>query len=187
MDTQAEGAMVAADDAPPAGTVRRDLDVRPIIASGQPPFDAIMEEVDTMGEEEALVLRSPFDPKALHTVLGRRGYVHVVRELGPADVETTYWRPRPDGSSVLADPPDPPQVTPPVPGRLLDVRGLEPPEPMERTLQALDVLPLGEALVQLNERVPIFLLPELTERGFLYRIEQDERGVLVTIWKAQGE
>ena len=55
--------------------------------------------------------------------------------------------------------------------RVLDVRGLEPPEPMVRTLAALEALPAGEALVQVNERVPQFLLPVLTERGFDYEID----------------
>lgn len=57
---------------------------------------------------------------------------------------------------------------------VLDVRGLEPPEPMVHTLEALERLPEGGTLVQINVRVPRFLLPELEARGFTYHI--DEQG-----------
>ena len=55
---------------------------------------------------------------------------------------------------------------------VLDVRGLEPPEPMVRTLEALAEMPRGKTLVQINVRVPQFLLPKLTERGFTYDIRE---------------
>jgi len=55
----------------------------------------------------------------------------------------------------------------------LDVRGLEPPEPMVRTLEALRALPWGHTLVQLNVRIPRFLLRELEERDFSWRIVEE--------------
>lgn len=55
---------------------------------------------------------------------------------------------------------------------VLDVRHLEPPEPMLRTLAALDALPPGGTLVQVNARVPQFLLPQLAQRGFSYEIRE---------------
>ena len=54
---------------------------------------------------------------------------------------------------------------------VLDVRGLEPPEPLVETLEALAALPRGKTLVQLNVRVPRLLLPKLEERGFVYEID----------------
>ena len=62
---------------------------------------------------------------------------------------------------------------------VLDVRGLEPPEPMVRTLAALETLPEGAVLVQHNERVPQFLLPILTERGFHYEVDESVPGAVV--------
>jgi len=56
--------------------------------------------------------------------------------------------------------------------QVLDVRGLEPPEPMVRTLAALEALPHGHTLVQINVRVPRFLLPRLEERGFTWEIRE---------------
>jgi uncharacterized protein (DUF2249 family) len=55
---------------------------------------------------------------------------------------------------------------------VLDVRDLEPPEPMVRTLEALERLPAGATLVQINVRVPRFLLPRLEERGFTYEVRE---------------
>src|SRR5690606_5823715 len=55
---------------------------------------------------------------------------------------------------------------------VLDVRDLEPPEPMVRTLEALEHLPAGATLVQINVRVPRFLLPRLEERGFTYEVRE---------------
>lgn len=59
---------------------------------------------------------------------------------------------------------------------LLDVRELEPPEPMVRTLEALAALPAGHTLVQRNARVPQFLLPELEKRGYSYTVREDAPG-----------
>ena len=66
--------------------------------------------------------------------------------------------------------------------RWLDVRGLEPPEPMLRTLAELETLPRGHTLVQVNARVPQFLLPMLVERGFDFALDDtDPERVLLRI------
>lgn len=52
--------------------------------------------------------------------------------------------------------------------RLLDVSDLEPPEPLERVLTALDELGDGEFLHMLHRRDPLLLYPELERRGFRY-------------------
>ena len=50
--------------------------------------------------------------------------------------------------------------------RRLDLRGLEPPEPLVRSLEAAEELRPGEALVLVTDRRPAYLLPLLVERGF---------------------
>jgi hypothetical protein len=49
---------------------------------------------------------------------------------------------------------------------MLDARGLEPPMPMIRALEALETLPSGHCLVLHTDRCPVFLLDELPQRGF---------------------
>lgn len=55
---------------------------------------------------------------------------------------------------------------PDVNDRRLDLRGLEPPQPMVRSLEAADELLPGEELLIVTDRRPVYLLPLLVERGF---------------------
>jgi hypothetical protein len=43
---------------------------------------------------------------------------------------------------------------------------------MHTILEALDSLPANEALFVYHKRIPVFLLPELEERKFTYRINE---------------
>lgn len=171
---------------PPAAARPRALDVRPVLAEGREPFQLIMDTVESLERDEVLVLRSPFEPVPLHGVLGGQGFAHRALELAPDDWETTYWR---DSGGA----PGEPEADATGDGEVhaadgllvLDVRGLRPPEPMERTLAALERMPHGARLLQINERVPVFLLPLLDERGYAYSVGEDERGTLVTIWREE--
>lgn len=58
----------------------------------------------------------------------------------------------------------------------LDNRGLEPPQPMMRTLAALDSLAENETLTIINDRRPMFLYEQLEELGFKQRTEQQSDG-----------
>lgn len=158
------------------------LDVRPILAGGGEPFGAIMEAVDGLPADGVLELVSPFDPVPLHGVLGKRGFARETRELGPAHFVTVYRRGAADDAwdGVRLDATPAPEASAAA-EVVLDVRGLTPPEPMERTLAALEGLPAGTTLVQINDRVPAFLLPHLDERGYEYRIAEDDRGTVTTI------
>ncbi|GEM_PF-889350 len=55
------------------------------------------------------------------------------------------------------------------PAVVLDNRGLEPPQPMLRILEALETLPERATLLAINEREPLFLYPELAARGYAYQ------------------
>jgi tRNA 2-thiouridine synthesizing protein A len=69
----------------------------------------------------------------------------------------------------------------------LDNRGLEPPQPMMRTLAALEDLDRGQTLVIINDRRPMFLFEQLDELGYLYLTEQQEDGSYkVTISRKAG-
>jgi hypothetical protein len=46
------------------------------------------------------------------------------------------------------------------------------PLPMHTILEALETLPLGKALFVYHKRIPVFLLPELEQQGFNYRIQE---------------
>lgn len=54
----------------------------------------------------------------------------------------------------------------------LDNRGLEPPQPMIRTLEKLESLGAGDVLTIHNDRVPVYLLPQLLDAGASYEVEE---------------
>ena len=59
---------------------------------------------------------------------------------------------------------------------VIDVRTLEMPKPMLTILDALGKLPADTALFVYHKRIPVFLLPELAERKFDYRIKEISEG-----------
>jgi tRNA 2-thiouridine synthesizing protein A len=66
---------------------------------------------------------------------------------------------------------------------VVDARGLEPPEPMVRVMNALDELPRGERLLMLIHIEPRPLFRVLERNQFAYRCElQPEGHFEVTIW-----
>lgn len=135
-----------------------EVDVREDLRSGKEPFSRIMAALKDVPEGGVLTLRAIFEPVPLYAVLARQGFTHYTERLAADDWKVWFYGergPEADPSVVV-----------------LDVRELEPPEPMVRTLAALEELPPGGTLVQLNVRVPQFLLPRLEERGFTYEIRE---------------
>lgn len=69
----------------------------------------------------------------------------------------------------------------------LDVRNLEPPQPMIKVAQALESLKEGEVLEVLGSRPFTHLLPRLEELGYAYELREVEEGYLLRIWKRGTE
>ncbi len=182
-----------------------DLDVREDLRSGREPFQRIMHARQALAHDGVLRVRAIFEPKPLYGVLGKEGFAHWTEQL--ADDDWRIWFYRADGTGAgigagaavtgqveagaRAPAPEPrprstgralPTCGTPRPEPtgviVLDVRDLEPPEPMQRTLEALAAMPRGNTLVQVNSRVPRFLLPELEQRGFQYTIHEDQPEVV---------
>ena len=66
----------------------------------------------------------------------------------------------------------------------LDNRGLQPPEPMMRILDALQGLGEDGQVLARNDREPLFLYPHLRERGYTWDTTPLEDGSFrVRIWK----
>lgn len=160
-----------------------EVDVREDLRAGREPFSKIMAAVAELGDARVLLLRTPFEPIPLYAVLGKRGLAHEARAESAGDWTVWFWAPSgnkpgisaPHGAAATpgtaaADIPESQQAVPRT--VRLDVRGLAPPEPMLRTLAALEALPEDHTLVQVNARVPQFLLPVLQERGFTWEIDE---------------
>ena len=63
----------------------------------------------------------------------------------------------------------------------IDNRGLEPPEPMVRILNALATLRGDDRVVALMDREPLLLYPELERRGFSWAFATADDGYRLTI------
>ena len=166
-----------------------EIDVRDDLRSGREPFSRIMAAVAALRDGEVLRLRAIFEPAPLFKVLAKRGFAYGSKAHAPDDWSVWFWRPRSDAPVTADDAGSPPSSdTPEDDGHTtyLDVRGFGPPEPMIRTLVALESLPRDCILVQINNRVPQFLLPVLQERGFEWEIDESRPDrVLVRIWHAR--
>ena len=63
----------------------------------------------------------------------------------------------------------------------LDVRGLEPPEPLIRILLALESLPAGKTLRARTDREPCHLFREAAQRGFKHESREQADGSWLTL------
>ena len=66
---------------------------------------------------------------------------------------------------------------------VLDVHDLQPPQPMEKAIDALDKLTDGEYLKMIHRMQPFPLFNILTENNFKYRVKPGEKGFDIYIWK----
>lgn len=158
-------------DVPEARRVH--LDVREDIRRGTEPFARIMAAVKALAGDQALALRVPFEPIPLYDVLGKRGFAHWTERHAADDWSVWFYRdtgPRVEPTAAPA--------TPARPRSVLDVRGLEPPQPMLRVLAEIDHLGPGAELEVHHERRPMFLYPQLDERGFLHETDEPEPGLV---------
>ena len=147
-----------------------DLDVREDIRAGREPFNRIVATVKGLGPDEALVLRAPFEPVPLYAVLGARGFRHWTECLAADDWRVWFYAagtPAASGEPAAGETPG-----------ALDVRGLPPPQPMVRVLERLDTLAPGASLTVLHERRPMFLYPQLEDRGFTHATDEPAPGLV---------
>ena len=158
------------------------LDVRPVIAAGEDPLSAILEKIKTLQNNQVLKIQNSFEPAPLMHLLRKQGFESYVEEIDDNLVETYFYR----KSGIMQ------WEVPPVVdtagnwneilvrfnGKLqsIDVRNLQMPLPMITILETLDKLPAETALFVYHKRIPVFLLPELAQRQFDYRIKEISDG-----------
>jgi len=155
------------------------LDVREDIRRGREPFSKIMQTVAQLGDDESLLLTTPFEPEPLFEVLAKQGFLHNSKPLDSGDWEVLFRRTPQAATSGAA--------TGSSEGKghcakviEVDARGLEPPQPMVRILEAVAELPEGAELRALTDRRPMHLYPQLEQRGFRSQSEEQPDGTFVT-------
>lgn len=165
------------------------LDVRPVIEGGKDPFNIIMKKIKELQAGNILKLINSFEPAPLITILSKHGFEYYVEHEGENVVNTFFHKN--DANANISKPQinnaaDWDEVLKRFEDNLItvDVRHLEMPQPMLTILDALEKLPNKKALFVHHKRIPVFLLPELEERKFAYRINEINDGnVQMVIFK----
>lgn len=154
-----------------------DLDVRPLIDKGEDPLSLIMEKVKSTPKGGILKIINSFEPSPLISLLKKQGFESFTDVVEDNLVETYFY-------NNAARPIDLKEKENTSQGwdeliqkfenkiRTVDVRELEMPQPMMTILEAIETLPGDTALFVYHKRIPVFLLPELRERKFDYRIKE---------------
>jgi uncharacterized protein (DUF2249 family) len=185
-----------------------ELDVREDLKNKLEPFQKIMKAVHSLEEGDTLILHAPFKPKPLITLLKAKGYTCQTEQKETAHWVTRFTKNKKQGhffsffkkknketielgneddsaskDEVLSASVEQDLVKE---GSIyrLDNRGLQPPQPMMRTLHQLAKMDSGETLIIINERIPVFLFEELEQLGYGYSYEEVEvKHVEITIIK----
>lgn len=168
-----------------------ELDVRPVIAAGSDPLNLILEKLKTVQPGQVLKITNTFEPAPLIAMLEKKGFETYVDTISNDLVETYFYK-AVESAPAVSQPMiqatgDWEQVLARFGDKLqkIDVRHLEMPQPMLAILESLEHLPADTALSVHHKRIPVFLLPELAQRGFEYRIKEIRDGeVQLLIFKA---
>ena len=155
-----------------------ELDVRPVIDTGKDPLSEIVETVKNLPNGKVLKIINSFEPTPLMHLLGNQGFEFYAETIHAELVNTYFYRKDNKVEEVKEQEKNYAegwnQIIKKFEGNLvsIDVRQLEMPLPMHTILEALETLPLGKALFVFHKRIPVFLLPELEQQGFNYRIQE---------------
>ena len=166
-----------------------ELDVRPVIESGGDPFNIITGKIKQLKNGEVLRLVNSFEPVPLIQILSKQGFEYYVETINENLVNTYFHKTteiKTTGTPIKKISEDWNELSKRYENKLvtIDVRHLELPLPMMTILEALEKLPADHALFVYHKRIPMFLLPELAERKFDYRIKEiGEGGVNLLIFK----
>jgi len=168
----------------------KEFDVRPIIEEGEDPLKLIVKKIKSIQPGEALKIINSFEPTPLILLLKKQGFESYVDKIEDQLIETYFYRTAPGSIEInekenIAE--DWNAILQKFEGKLetVDVRQLEMPLPMHTILEALENLPGDHALFVDHKRIPVFLLPELAERKFDYRVKEISDGeVQLLIFKS---
>lgn len=139
----------------------KTLDVRPVLEKGGDPFGLIMKTVQALDACDALHLLVSFEPAPLYSVMSGLGRLALTEKKG-ALVEVWFYTAA--GAPEAAAAGD--ERAPLQPVVDLDVRELEPPQPMIAILQKLVDLGPGAQLRVRHHREPVMLYDKLKLRGY---------------------
>ncbi|HET7118464.1 MAG TPA: DUF2249 domain-containing protein [Hanamia sp.] len=155
-----------------------DFDVRPLINEGKDPLTLIVDKVKSVPKGGVLKIINSFEPTPLISLLKKQGFESFVDTIDEQEVDTYFYKTsdaaveinKEENNSEGWD-----ELIKKFTDKMetVDVRQLEMPQPMMTILECIEKLPDDTALFVYHKRIPVFLLPELRERKFDYRIKEE--------------
>lgn len=177
-----------------------ELDVRPYLRKKLEPFQVIMDTVKRLEKDQIFKLHATFKPTPLLGLMRTKGFVykteklakdhwlvtfvnkknkHLLQEVSGKITDGGTSSPLKTGAMSASEtspetetdnPSGDPEIV------KLDNRGLEPPQPMMRTLAALERIRPGDEVHIHNDRVPVFLIEELNNLGYPFTVDEQPDG-----------
>ncbi|MEJ7778927.1 MAG: DUF2249 domain-containing protein, partial [Daejeonella sp.] len=167
------------------------LDVRAMLSAGNDPLKLIQQTVKELQQGQVLKIINTFEPTPLIKLLEKQGFQTYIDVVEKGLVETYFYKTTAIGNVQLEDAGDDTNDWEQILNRYenklqeIDVRHLEMPMPMMTILESLEKLPVNTALYVHHKRIPVFLLTELKDRNFDYRIKEVNDGeVYLLIFKS---
>lgn len=135
------------------------LDVRPLLAAGEEPFRAIMAAKARLVPGQPFLLIVPFAPEPLYAHFEAEGYAVQAEEKSSDEWHVRFQPPGGEGGAAA--------IT-----RELDLRFLEPPDPLQKGLEAVRQLGRGRTLLLHTCFHPVYLFEQLESDAFDYDSEE---------------
>ncbi|MBS1645503.1 MAG: DUF2249 domain-containing protein [Bacteroidetes bacterium] len=162
------------------------LDVRQMLATGTDPLRLIQQTVKDLPAGKILKIVNTFEPTPLIALLGKQGFTSHVQKISEDHIVTYFFKTGDQNNTeLLTQQPAENQddwnaQLEKYNGKIkeIDVRHLEMPQPMMTILESLETLPEDHALYVHHKRIPVFLLGELSDRKFDYRIQKKGEGTV---------
>ena len=145
----------------------KKLDVRSIIDSGKDPFIDILSFIKELGEDDIFLLVNSFEPIPLYSVLEKKGFIHFT-EKNENVFEVYFYKSESSKNPKVEDDNEQSDHKEYDLSNVIeiDVRELEPPEPMVKILETLSQVDENTLLLVHHHREPMMLYPKLEERGY---------------------
>lgn len=148
------------------------LDVRQDIQCGREPFVRIMRTVAQLAPAQKLLLTAPSEPLPLLRVMAARGFRYTANQTYSSRWDILF-EPSKKAAAGCRKGAAAPSIE-------IDARGLEPPMPLVRILEAAETLPPETTVIARTDRCPLLLLEELPRRGFAGETEEISDGSYLT-------
>jgi uncharacterized protein (DUF2249 family) len=168
-------------------TAATRLDVRPLLARGEDPLKLALEMADKTGLGGIFIIDAPFDPAPMRRMFSNLGFEDYAEELA-GDHWRVHFHRVASAAEAAADGAKAARVWREAEDWHIDVRGLEPPAPMRAIISLIETPAVSGPVIVHHEREPIYLYPELAERGWRWaqiagepgevrlRLEQEKKG-----------